>query len=574
MRTLAVAVAAAVTVCGVPCGGSEEDAARAARLFLDRGDFTQAVGYFETAVAKKPPEKDLRLLYAFSYFSLERFGKAEEWLKKEVETNPGGADALCLLGLVYYRQGRGADAEAACRESSSAFANKGLEHRPLVSGWDASPESLAREKSNAALPYFILGLLDKNQKRFDEAIGHFGKAWELGYDPLACHLHILDAERGRLGWDRIMELGPKLTDRGGGVSAEARTFQAIALDEKGLDQEALDCLTQAAALKPLAPWAIKNIAIFHLNRGRFEESLPLIKKALRVAPQDFQSRFLLEQAEGRRQAVDRTHRLALSTDFLDTVVPVYRHAFARDPKAVAREVQNYALELIRAGMIADAALVLKNFLALYDLSPSLNYNLAQLYNSAGRYPDALRYGLRAIELQPDSRDAHDLVANILFKTWALEEAAEFYRRAVALAPNDALAYYNLGCAQRALKDDGEAERNWQAAVRWDGIGQKTARGSERARPTDDLHIDLQVRAEPVSYDAWVSLGALYSEQKKLEAALDAFGKASEILPQRQEPYFEMGRIYVDLDDREMAKSCFQKYISLGGDEAKVKALLR
>lgn len=71
-------------------------------------------------------------------------------------------------------------------------------------------------------------------------------------------------------------------------------------------------------------------------------------------------------------------------------------------------------------------------------------------------PDALRCGLRAIDLQPDYRDAYDLVANVLFRSWALEESAEFYARAVALAPNDALAHYYLGCcAQRALKDGGD-----------------------------------------------------------------------------------------------------------------------
>lgn len=71
--------------------------------------------------------------------------------------------------------------------------------------------------------------------------------------------------------------------------------------------------------------------------------------------------------------LDRAYRLALTTEFLDAVVPEYRHAFARDPKDIAREVQNYALQIIRAGMLTDTALVLKNFLELYDLAPSLNY---------------------------------------------------------------------------------------------------------------------------------------------------------------------------------------------------------
>jgi len=102
-------------------------------------------------------------------------------------------------------------------------------------------------------------------------------------------------------------------------------------------------------------------------------------------------------------------------------------------------------------MLAEAAQALRNFLDLYDLSPSLNYNLAQLDNSMERWPEALRYGLRGIELQKNPRVAHDLVGNVLFKIRALEDSAVFYRRA--------LAYHNLGCAHRALKEDVEVERN-------------------------------------------------------------------------------------------------------------------
>lgn len=202
-----------------------------------------------------------------------------------------------------------------------------------------------------------------------------------------------------------------------------------------------------------------------------------------------------------------------------------------------------------ATSIAEA---LGNFLELYDLSPSLNYNLAQVYNSMNNWQEALRYGLRSIELQNNSRDAHDLVGKILFKAGDFEDSVTFYRLAVILAPKDALGYYNLGCAYRGLKDEAEAEKYWLLAVKYDKAPAAKRASLERRQPRDsavrpprtgNLSVAVQVRAEPVSYDAHFSLGVLYIEQQKKETALDAFAGASEVMPLRQDPYFEMGAEY-------------------------------
>jgi hypothetical protein len=42
----------------------------------------------------------------------------------------------------------------------------------------------------------------------------------------------------------------------------------------------------------------------------------------------------------------------------------------------------------------------------------LNSNLGQLYDATDRWTEALKYGLRMVELQADSRDARDLIGNV------------------------------------------------------------------------------------------------------------------------------------------------------------------
>lgn len=48
-------VAAAIFLAALaPVPGAEEDPAKTARFFLDRGDFIQTVQYFEAALTKNP----------------------------------------------------------------------------------------------------------------------------------------------------------------------------------------------------------------------------------------------------------------------------------------------------------------------------------------------------------------------------------------------------------------------------------------------------------------------------------------------------------------------------------------
>jgi hypothetical protein len=83
-------------------------------------------------------------------------------------------------------------------------------------------------------------------------------------------------------------------------------------------------------------------AVEEFSRARVLGYDPLvIRKTLGLSPQDFQARFPLEQARGRRHTVDGEHRLSLITVFQETFVPEYQRAFSRDPNDIAWGVQKY-----------------------------------------------------------------------------------------------------------------------------------------------------------------------------------------------------------------------------------------
>jgi tetratricopeptide (TPR) repeat protein len=545
----------------------QEDPVEIAFNYLDRANYAQAVEYFEKALADNPKLKDIRVFQAFAWSRLGQYEKANESLRKEVELAPNSLEAPILLGFILFEQGRAGDAEALLRSYL------GKNESELSRHARRSRADFSSAHPNFGLPNFILGLIEKGKGRIPEAVENFRKAQEVGYDPLVCRLYVLEGECRLENWTKALKSATELLELKSPISAQARIFQSMALERLGFEKEALACLQQAAALKRFEPWALKNLAIFHFNRGEFEESLPLLRKARRLAPQDFQAQFLLEQAESRRRVIDVEQRIPQSLEFMGEFTPEYRHYFKHNVKNVAREVNDHALRLIQTGSLSDAAGVLHDFLELYDLSPTMNYNLAQLYNSTGLWRLALRYALRAIELQNDYRDAYDLVGNISFKAAEYQDSIWFYQQAVLLAPEDALGRYNLACAYSGLGEEDLAEKNWLLAIQQEKA-KPLAGETRKSEPSGALKVFVRVRPEPVSYDSYFSLGMLYSKQGKKETALQEFAQASALMPQKPEPYFETGKILLEFGRLIEAQSYFDKYISLGGDEAKVRAAVK
>jgi tetratricopeptide (TPR) repeat protein len=145
-------------------------------------------------------------------------------------------------------------------------------------------------------------------------------------------------------------------------------------------------------------------------------------------------------------------------------------------------------------------------------------------------------------------------------------------QAVRLDTKDPLSYFNLGCAYNELGDLANAEKNWLESVRLENA--PAAVSDAAAAGTDDLKIAIKVKVDPISTPACQSLAYLYSKQGKRESALVYFKKAVELNPKIPIPYFEIGKLYFERNEAGKAQEYFKKYLSLGGDEAKVKALAK
>ena len=175
-------------------------------------------------------------------------------------------------------------------------------------------------------------------------------------------------------------------------------------------------------------------------------------------------------------------------------------------------------------------------------------------------------------------DAYDLLGNIYFKKGDFNKSILAYKKMIEIDPEDAMGYYNLGCANSALKEWENAEIEWKKAIKYE----KELREMKERREISDheLKVSLIVVKRPISFRSNNFLGRLYLEQNLPNKALKEFEKALKLEPDDPEPYYEIGRIYEaksEFNEKYLCKAIFyyERYLYLGGEkEEEVKELLK
>ena len=543
---------------------------------LDFMQYDQAVNLLNPVLEKNPKAKGLRPLLAYAYYRLNRPERALMGLHQELALFPEDPGALILLSFVAYKQGKSEEAYQTALLFDGVLAK--LEEKNKK---DEIDDILREFFPNGGLPDYILGLLEKRKGNVSMAAEQFVRAKERGYPALDCQIQIIDMELSQGNWpgalaacgeglDPELPLTPEFYVNHGFVP-EIYVLQGYAHERMGDMEGALYCLKKAESMKPFEPFVLKNLGTLYLSQESFEEAVDIFKKVILITPQDFQARLLLEQAEQRRRQPFEERTTARELDIMAERDAGYRYIFHSDIKEVANKANVNALGLLKEGLLVDAASFLRQFTALCDLSPTLHYNLAQILNSLNLIGEALRHGMRAIELQKDYRDALDLMGNLCLKIRDLPRSVRYYEDAARIDPHDPLAHYNLGCAFNELGEAIKAEASWRTAIQNEGLVLEMS-GPAKA-DGDPLKIQVQVVADPVSFPAAIALGQLYSKQGRRDEAYQSFIKAIQVKPKNPQPYFEAGRILFESGDISKAKEFFYKFLTLGGEEAKVKALL-
>ena len=589
VRMLILAMVILPTFVGLrPLKAQDEQITRALSC-MDFMLYDEANSLFEQALQKHPMERGLRIKQAYACFRLNKYEEAAGVLNREHELFPADLKPLILFSLVQRAMGQ-ADNAATTARAVQADLDEILKR----SGRKKVEAALRDLSPNAGLPAYVLGLDASRKRDARTARSWLLRAQALGYDPTDCWLQAINAEMESGNWEEALKLcdrrgesfsagpgraGSSATVGGSSaledgtrvaseISADALVLKAISLAQVGRRDECRASLEEALAAEPFRSDTLMDLAIHDLQSAEFEKAARTLTKVIKLAPLDFQARYLLEQAHARRRLADGSTAATFSRDFLKARGPRFIYVLEGRPEEAVSVAQTYAVDFIKRGLLTEAARHLRMFTEIYEGSPSIYYNLGQLDNNQGLLAEALACGVKALRLKPDYRDAYDLMGNVYFKVGDFENAVHSYESAIRLDTHDPLGFFNLACAFHGLGDDANAEKNWLEALRLENVA-PAARAPTMAA-AGALDHTLTVKVELVSAPCCEYLGLLYARQGKTSQATEYLEKAIAFNPEGLLPYLELGKLYRARNDLGKAREYFKKYLALGGDESEIK----
>jgi tetratricopeptide (TPR) repeat protein len=185
-----------------------------------------------------------------------------------------------------------------------------------------------------------------------------------------------------------------------------------------------------------------------------------------------------------------------------------------------------AVRLVNADQPARARIVCEQAVAAWPAHPAVHQLLAVLDMQAGQPASALSHATLSLRLRPDHVPTLLVQGDAALAQRDLPAASQALERAVALAPDNADAWFKVSLARQDLRDlDGAI----------------TA-------------LERVLATHPDRVDALVNLGIVLQESGRIDDALRAYGRAYRLRPQTFGRIAHalatpnVGRLWLDLDD--------------------------
>jgi protein O-GlcNAc transferase len=259
---------------------------------------------------------------------------------------------------------------------------------------------------------------------------------------------------------------------------------------------------------------------------------------------------------------DANHNMGLLTigdGKIELALPFFKTALETNP-SIAQFWYSYIVALIKLERLVDAKSIL-------DQSKSKGIKGFDFDQLEQRLNDVSK----ALAIKPNDADAYYNMGNALKKQGKLEEAIEAYNKALAIKPNDADAYNNMGIAlqeQSKLEEAIEAYNKVLAikpdyAVAYYNMGIALKDQGKLEEAIEAYNKALAIK--PDYADAYNNMGISLQEQGKLEEALESYNKAIAIKPDYAEAYNNMGIALQKQHKLEEAIEAYNKALAIKPD---------
>jgi Flp pilus assembly protein TadD len=248
-----------------------------------------------------------------------------------------------------------------------------------------------------------------------------------------------------------------------------------------------------------------------------------------------------------------------------------------DSSGHAHELLGYAL--LREDKHKESLAEYTRAAALEKPSSMTLVHVGQAYALLNDNPDADRWTLRAVEMDPKNADAWYGLGRIRYTEQRFSDALSCFQRVLTLVPNSVKAENNLGLTYEALNQVDSAIAAYRQAIAWQNERPPAERSDQPLLNlgTVLVHQGQLAKAEPLLVEAanlspkspqvHEQLGHLFLQKRDYAGAQREFARACELDPAKSSLHFLLGQDCKRLGRKQEAETEFATAARLAHDEA-------
>ena len=194
--------------------------------------------------------------------------------------------------------------------------------------------------------------------------------------------------------------------------------------------------------------------------------------------------------------------------------------------------------------------------------------LAASYRGLGKFEDARKEALKAIELYPNDAEAYYL----LWTVTGADPDSKYIKKALELNPNLSIAYSDLGYIFYAKGNYEKAIENLNRAIELNPeliqahVNLGLALAADKKLQEAEAEFKKAIKMNPNYLLAHYNLGIILGNQGKFDEAINEFEEAIEINPDFPEPHLALALAYESKGDAQEAIEQYNKFIGLASTD--------
>jgi len=533
------------------CGGPEE---RKAKYFARANEYIEAANYPKARVALRnvlkidPRDAEAYVLFARVEEKEKNWRNAVQLYQEAVRLDPGHAEALIALGK-YYLEARLTEhaveaADTVLKKEPKHPQANALKIASQAVREDAIPsaiphaEALAREFPAEPDVAILLATLYDQRRRYRDAEATLRRALEA---------HPKDL-------DLLNNLNGVLARANDVAGAETVIHRMIEAEPESIDHRL-------------------RLARFHVQQAAYDKAEAVLRNAVALDPNSEQRRLVLadffmsrnDALSAEQVLLEATAQLPFSSQLQFGIAALYKKT-GQEPKArqryatlaeeykgkpVASEAKVKLAEMdFQAGKQIEAERQVQEVLRDNPRSSDSLMLLGRMALARRNGKDAVQAFRTVLHDQPELSMVHYLLGQAYQLTGETNLAKESFERAVALYPDQVDAKRSLAILE------SRSGRYQQARARLDDL--------LKHRPDDVAALDMLMtldlamknwsgaehtlerirRVAAGTHAAWMAEGRLYEAQRRLNDAMNAYERATALVPDEPEPLLSLVRLEV------------------------------